>query len=72
MKFRFLEVFQKNQNNTITPKRNIRIRGAIFGPQVTFGPGISFGGVNIFDFIGFDIEADEEGDILNIKGFYKV
>jgi hypothetical protein len=72
MRFRFSEVFQENPDNTITPKRNIRIRGAIFGPQVTFGPGVSFGGINIFDFRGLGIEADEEGDILNIRGFYRV
>jgi len=72
MIFRFSEIFQENPDNTITPKRNIRIRGAVFGPQVTFGPGVSFGGINIFDFKGFNIEANEEGNVLNITGFYKV
>ena len=72
MRFNFSEVFQENPDNTITPKKNIRIGGATFGPQITFGPGVSFGGVNIFDFRGLAIEADEEDGVLNIKGFYKV
>ena len=68
----FSEVFQENLDGTITPKRSVQIGSAIIGPQLTFGNGVSFGGVNIFDFKDLPIEADEVGDILVIKGFYKV
>lgn len=71
MKYRFDEMFEENVNGALTPKRTVRIGPAVFGTSVTFRPGVSFGGVNIFDFKGFDIEADEENGVLVIKGFYK-
>ncbi|MBI2551690.1 hypothetical protein HYW17_00105 [Candidatus Uhrbacteria bacterium] len=70
-KFSFNDVFIDNPDNTLTPRRSIRIGAATFGSGITFGPGVAFGGINIFDFKGCDIEADDEADILVIKGFYK-
>ena len=72
MKYNFNQIFLENPNGTLTPRLTVQIGGAIFGPQVNFGPGVSFGGVNIFDFKGFPIEAEEENGILIIKGFYKL
>jgi len=70
-KFSFDKIFIENPDNTLTPRTNIRIGAATFGPGITFGPGVAFGGINIFDFKGYDIEADDAGGVLVIKGFYK-
>jgi hypothetical protein len=72
MKYSFDQIFRENKKDkTLTPKVHIKVGPASFGPGVTFGPGVSFGGVNFFDFKGLDIEAEEEDNVLVIKGFYK-
>lgn len=68
----FSDVFQENADGTITPKRNVQIGAATIGSQITFGKGVSFGGINIFDFKDLPVEADDVGGVLVIKGFYKV
>lgn len=71
-RFLFNEIFSENPaDNSLTPIRTIRIGSATFGSSVTFRQGVYFGGVNVFEFKGKDIEADEEGDVLVIKGFYQ-
>ena len=73
MRYRFDELFTENQDGSLTPKKTIRIGAATFGPSVTFRPGVIFSGVNIFDFKGCAIEAEEDPttNILSVKGFYK-
>ena len=70
MKYTFYEVFQKNPDGSLTPRRTIHINGVTFGYGVTFNKGVAFGGVDFFNFEGGDIEANEENGILNILGFY--
>lgn len=70
-RWKFHEVFRETINGSLTPERLIRIGGATFGPGVTFSRGVSFGGVDIFQFYGHDIEAEEHGDVLVITGFYR-
>lgn len=71
MKYQFEEIFEKNNNGTLSPKdKAISIGGVVFGPGVSFGKGVLFGGINIFDFIDKDIEADETNNVLVIRGFY--
>lgn len=69
-RFRFYEVFQKNADGSLTPKRIINIGGVIIGPGVSFGAGVSFGGVDIFQNQMYDIAAEEVNGLLVIKGFY--
>ncbi len=70
-KISFFEVFQRNNDGSLTPTRVININGIIFGPGIKFGKGVSFGGVNLFNFQDYDIGAEEEKGILVIKGFYE-
>lgn len=72
MKYTFNQIFKEDDSGRLTPLRPIRIGAATFGSSVTFGPGVSFGGVNIFEYKGLDIDAEEDGEVLVIKGFYKV
>ena len=70
-RYKFWEIFHENPGGTLTPIKTIRVGPATFGSSVTFGPGVSFGGVNFFDFKGNDIQAEEDNDVLIIKGFYR-
>jgi hypothetical protein len=70
MRYRFEEVFQRNPDGSLTPRRTIHINGVTFGYGVTFNRGVAFGGIDFFNFENKDIEADEINGVLNIKGFY--
>lgn len=70
MRYRFDEIFQKNEDGSLTPRRTIHINGVTFGYGIRFGRGVAFGGVDFFNFEGQGIEADEINGILNIRGFY--
>jgi len=70
-KYSFSDVFQRNNDGSLTPRRIINVNGITFGPGVLFGPGVSFGGVDFFRFQDHDIAADEENGILIIRGFYE-
>ena len=67
-KISFFEVFQRNNDGSLTPTRVININGIIFGPGIKFGKGVSFGGVNLFNFQDYDIGAEEEKGILVMAG----
>lgn len=69
-RYEFNQIFKENPNGTLTPTKTIDIRGAVFGSSVTFGPGVAFGGIDIFKLKDHAIEADEENGILIIRGFY--
>jgi len=71
MKYDFDAIFRRNPDGTITPRRTIQIGSATLGSSVTFGSGVSFSGVNIFNYVGAAVEADEENGILIIRGFYQ-
>lgn len=69
-RLRFYEVFNKNPDGSLTPKRVVNVNGIIFGPGVSFGQGVNFGGVNFFQYEMYDIAAEEINGVLVIKGFY--
>lgn len=70
MRFRFYDLFRENPNHTLTPIRTIQIGGAVIGRGVTFGPGVIFGGIEIYNFRGNDIDAEEVDGVMVIRGFY--
>lgn len=51
------QVFTINANHTITPKIPVRIGGVTMGTGVSFGAGVSIGGVNLFDYRGRNLEG---------------
>ena len=70
MRVRFEEIFKENPNGSISPKTTIRIGGVTLSPGVSFSKGVSFGGVDFFDYYGMDLEVDQEKTIIIVKGFY--
>ncbi len=70
-RYKFFDIFQKNPDGALSPKRTISVNGIIFNPGVSFSPGVSFGGVDFHRFKYLDIAAEEQNSIVVIKGFYK-
>jgi hypothetical protein len=72
MKKKFWDVFQQNSNGSISPKKTIKIAGVTLSLGVSFTKGVTFGGIDFFNsnYYGKDLEIEEEGDILVIKGIY--
>lgn len=70
MRYRFAEIFQKNSDGSLTPKKTLHVNGVTFGYGITFNKGVAFGGVDFFNFENKDIEANEINGVLSIKGFY--
>jgi len=72
MRKKFFEVFKKNEDGSLTPNETIKIGSVMLGAgSVKFSKGISFAGVNIFEYYGKDMEVEYKNDILVIKGFYE-
>lgn len=71
MRLQFSYLFRQNENGTLTPIRPVNINGIVFGPGVAFGQGVVFGGVNLFDYVQNDVEADEINGVWIIRGFYR-
>ena len=46
MRFKFLDIFQENNDGTLTPKKQILVNGISFGPNVVFQKDVTFGGVD--------------------------
>ena len=70
-RYRFLDIFQENPNGSLSPRVRININGVEFGPGVTFSQGVSFGGVDIYQYRNLDIAAEEQNGVLVIRGFYR-
>lgn len=70
MRYRFDEIFTENPDESLTPRRTIRVGGATFGSGITFKKGVVFAGVDFFQIKGQDIDAEEVGEVLEIKGYY--
>lgn len=70
MRYKFNELFEE-KNGALTPKRTIKLKSVILGPSITFKKGVSFGGIDVFDFKGKIIEAEDVAGTLVVKGFYE-
>jgi len=71
MRVDFSELFTV-QNGMISPKTNVQIGGAIIGPGGSFSAsgGASVGGVDLSQYIGKVLEADNQNGVWVIQGFY--
>lgn len=66
----FWQVFKINPDGSLEPLRRVRIGGVEFGLGVRFTRGVSFSGIDLFQFIGNDLEIEVQGEIVIIKGVY--
>ncbi len=70
-RYKFTDIFQENLDGSLSPKVRISINGMEFGPEVSFNRGVSFGGVNLYQYKNLDIAAETQEGILIIGGFFK-
>jgi len=70
-RYEFLDIFKKNPDGSLSPKRVININGITFSPGVSFTQGVTFGGVDFHRFKYLDIAAEEQNGVLIIRGFFK-
>jgi hypothetical protein len=70
----FWSLFTYNPDGTLEPKVRVRIGGVEFGPGVKFNRGVAFSGVDLFRFVGNDLQIEKQrvGDqeIYVIRAFY--
>ena len=62
MRVSFDEVFQTNQDGSISPKATVKIGGTTMNPGVSFRPGVSFSGVDLAQYAGKDLEVEQQPD----------
>jgi len=70
MRVSFSSVFQANPDGSFTPRGVVRIGGVQMGPGVAFGRGVSVGNIELAAMQGRDLEVENEGGIIVIKGHY--
>jgi hypothetical protein len=69
MRYKFKEVFLEDDKG-LTPLFIFRFKHNIWmSPSITFRKGQSFGGIDIYNFKGKDIEM-EENSFKTFKGYY--
>lgn len=71
VKYIFSDVFTENPDGSLNPKRIINVNGVTFDKNVTFSPGVAFGGIDFHKYKNFLIAGTvDENDVLTILGFY--
>lgn len=72
MRVSFNDVFNKNQDGSISPKVAINAGGVQMGVGVSFGKGVQISGIDIAAHAGKDLEIDKNSDgSVTLKGIYK-
>jgi urease alpha subunit len=69
MKKHFDELFT-NQNGMVNPKVTVHINGVTLSPGVSSGVGVSYGGVDLTQFIGKYLEVELQNGVCVIRGVY--
>lgn len=70
MRINFHQIFIVNTDGSISSReRTIRISGVQFGPGAKF-KNVSFGGIDLSQYIGRDFEVRDENGIYIITGIY--
>jgi len=71
-RYSFSDIFKENADGTISAKTKAQIGGATIAPEVKFTEGISWGGIDIFDYLGQDLMVEKEKGVSIIRGFFGV
>ena len=70
MRIGFYELFAY-ENGMLRPKATLRIGPATLSPGASFSSGVSYGGINLFQYLGKDLEVEKLPDgVYNITKIY--
>jgi hypothetical protein len=67
----FYQIFRINDDESMESSRIVRIGGLQFCPGVRLGRGVSFGGIDLAQYVGCDFRVEEQNSILIITGIYQ-
>lgn len=67
--YNFFDIFQENPNGSLSPKKVISVNGVRFSPSVSFGSGVSIGGIDFDRHRNQQIQAEDVSGVLYIRGF---
>ena len=70
MRVHFWDVFKINSDGSLEPIRRISVGSVQLGPGVKFGKGVLLGGIDLTQYVGRDIEVEDQSGIYNLKGIY--
>ncbi|HEU4913882.1 MAG TPA: hypothetical protein VFT16_00540 [Candidatus Saccharimonadales bacterium] len=56
----FWDLFILNPDGSITPRKHIKIAGVILEPTEHYSKGILFSGWDLFQYLGRDLELEEQ------------
>lgn len=66
----FWEIFRMHPDGSIEPIRSVQIGSVRLGPGARFGSGVAFSGIDLAQYIGRDLEVDEQPEFVILKGIY--
>lgn len=69
-KINFYQIFRVNTDGSIETLRSARIGGTQMSRGVRIGRGVSFGGIDLLNFIGRDFQVENESGILILLGIF--
>ncbi|QEM67679.1 hypothetical protein FO488_05610 [Geobacter sp. FeAm09] len=70
LKAQYDQLFQVNGDGSVSAKLSLNINGALAAPGTKFIRGVQFSGVDITQYIGHDIDVQEEDGGFKIIKFY--
>ena len=66
----FYSVFKINNDGSVEPLRTVRIGGVQMTPGVRFNHGVYFGGLDLFQHLGKDLQVEDHDGMLVVTGIY--
>ncbi len=70
MRINFNQLFEI-KNGMISPKFQVQINGTTMSPGVSFGNGVSFGGIDLSQYINMDFDIEIQNGVYIIIGVFK-
>ena len=71
MRVPYDQVFQSNSNGSVSPRCSVHINGVTMSPGVSFTQGVAFGGLDVVAIRGHDLDIEQQGDVVVIKGYFQ-
>lgn len=66
----FDSLFRKNSDGSLEPTQPVRIGGVTMGPGVRFTRGVAFGGIDLAQYEGRELEIVLDNGVPVITGIY--